>query len=140
MALINGTCVAIEERGVLIRGASGAGKSDLALRLVDAGAQLVSDDYCETTSNGETLVASAPHTIANKLEVRGYGIVKIPAAKPTPIALVVDLTPESEIERMPTSSTCLIEGIQLRHLVVDARAPSAPAKIRLALRAEPEQD
>jgi HPr kinase/phosphorylase len=140
MALINGTCVAIEDLAILIRGAPGAGKSDLALRLIDAGAQLISDDYCETTTSDGALVASPPRTISNKLEVRGYGIVKFSTTNSATIALVVDLMPESEIERMPASNTCVIDGIELRHLVVDARTPSAPAKIRLALRAEPEQD
>jgi serine kinase of HPr protein (carbohydrate metabolism regulator) len=140
MTLINGTCVVIEKQGVLIRGPSGAGKSDLALRLIDAGALLISDDYCETTVDDGSLIVTAPDSIAGKLEVRGYGIVKLPAAKPTAITLVVDLSPESEIERMPESNICVVEDVELRHIILDARSPSAPAKVRLALRTEPEQD
>lgn len=140
MTLINGTCVEIEKQGVLIRGPSGAGKSDLALRLIDAGALLISDDYCETTVDDGSLIVTAPDTISGKLEVRGYGIVKLPAAKPTAITLVVDLSPESEIERMPESNICVVEDVELRHIILDARSPSAPAKVRLALRTEPEQD
>ncbi|MEY3906493.1 MAG: hypothetical protein RIR59_1316, partial [Pseudomonadota bacterium] len=45
--LLHGTCIAIKDQGVLILGASGAGKSDLALRLIDRGAALVGDDYLE---------------------------------------------------------------------------------------------
>lgn len=140
MALINGTCIAIGDLGVFIRGPSGAGKSDLALRLIDAGARLVSDDYCEATVSAGTLIVSAPPTIAGKIEVRGYGIVELPALSSVSVTLVVDLTPESEIERMPDSCTCVIEGIPMRQLFVDARTPSAPAKVRLALRTAPEQD
>jgi HPr kinase/phosphorylase len=140
MALINGTCIAIDDSGVLIRGPSGAGKSDLALRLIDAGARLVSDDYCEATLSEGALVVTAPSTIAGKIEVRGFGIVELPAQSAVPVTLVVDLTPEAEIERMPDLSTCVIEGVTLRHLFVDARTPSAPAKVRIALRIAPEQD
>ncbi len=140
MACLNGTCIAIDGHGVLIRGPSGAGKSDLALRLIDRGAQLVSDDYCDTVTQNGALIATAPATIANKIEVRGYGIVNLPAAKSAPISLVVDLMPEDEIERMPDSRTVEVNGVPLRHLVVDARAPSAAAKVRLALRTDAIED
>ena len=140
MALLNGTCIAIDGHGVLIRGPSGAGKSDLALRLIDAGAQLVSDDYCETTTREGALIATAPESIANKIEVRGYGIVNLPALESAIISLVVDLLPENEIERMPDSHTVDIGGHTLRHLVVDSRTPSAAAKVRLALQLDAIED
>ena len=138
MALINGTCVAIGGQGVLIRGPSGAGKSDLALRLIDAGAQLVGDDYCNAGVADGTLTLTAAPAIAGKLEIRGYGVVGLAARDSAPVVLVVDLAPESEIVRMPESTTCIVEGITLRHLTVGAHTSSAPAKIRLALRVAPE--
>ncbi len=134
MALINGTCVALDGQGILIRGPSGAGKSDLALRLIDTGAQLVADDCGELALSGNTLTLTAPPAIAGKLEVRGYGIVELALRGSVPVVLVVDLAPESEIDRMPETTTCVVEGIRVRHLTVDARTPSASAKIRLALR------
>ncbi len=140
MTLINGTCIAIDGQGILIRGPSGAGKSDLALRLIDAGARLISDDYCRADTSGGVLTLTAPPEIKGKLEVRGYGIVTLPAQDFARINLVVDLMPDSEIDRMPTSNTCSIEGVMLNHMAVDARIPSAPAKIRLSLRARPEND
>tara|TARA_R110000868_G_scaffold105749_2_gene290290 strand:- start:423 stop:845 length:423 start_codon:yes stop_codon:yes gene_type:complete len=140
MTLINGTCVAIDGQGVLIRGPSGSGKSDLALRLIDAGAHLISDDYCRADLSGGALTLTAPPEIKDKLEVRGYGIVNLAAQDSAKVVLVVDLAPESEIARMPDLNTCNVEGVTLNHLRVDARTPSAPAKVRLALRTKPEND
>ena len=67
--------MAIDGRAVLIAGPSGAGKSDLALRLIDRGFTLVSDDQTIVKRDGDRLLASAPPTIAGKLEIRGIGIV-----------------------------------------------------------------
>ena len=67
---IHASTVAIEGRAVMIVGPSGAGKSDLALRLIDRGATLVADDYTNLSRDGDTLVASAPATIAGRIEVR----------------------------------------------------------------------
>src|ERR1044071_6207055 len=96
---VHASTVASEGRAVLITGPSGSGKSDLALRLLDRGFALVSDDQTLVRRDGERLIASAPSTIAGKLEVRGIGIIEMEAASDVPIALVVELT--SEIERLP---------------------------------------
>jgi serine kinase of HPr protein (carbohydrate metabolism regulator) len=72
---IHATCVAIGGQGVLIMGPSGIGKSDLALRLIDRGATLVSDDYTEIELVEGALTGRPPATIAGKIEVRGVGIV-----------------------------------------------------------------
>ena len=66
---LHASAVAFEGRAVLITGPSGSGKSDLALRLLDRGFRLVSDDQPVVKLDGERLVASAPPTIAGKLEV-----------------------------------------------------------------------
>jgi hypothetical protein len=71
---------------VLIGGRSGAGKSDLALRLIDRGASLVSDDYTELRRVGGRVLARAPAEIAGKIEVRGLGILDLPAAADVPFA------------------------------------------------------
>ena len=60
MLLVHGTTVEIAGQAVLIRGPSGSGKSDLALRLIDGGAQLVADDQTELSPRDGRLVASAP--------------------------------------------------------------------------------
>ena len=72
---IHGTCVAFGRAGVLIRGSSGSGKSDLALRLIDNKAKLVSDDQVLAMEKNGKIVLSAPRSIAGKIEVRGVGIM-----------------------------------------------------------------
>ena len=121
MPVLHATCVEWFGLGVLIRGKSGAGKSDLALRLIDAGAALVADDQV-LLENG---VASAPARLRGLLEVRGFGIVKLPFAETTAIALTVDLCSADEIERLPDR----FDGI----MRLDPFCASAVAKIKLAL-------
>ena len=67
---IHASCVALGEQAILLTGPSGSGKSDLALRLLDRGAILVSDDYTVLTANRGRVVATAPATIAGRIEVR----------------------------------------------------------------------
>src|SRR3954469_11378956 len=93
------SAVALEGRAVLISGPSGSGKSDLALRLLDRGFVLVSDDQTIVKKDGARLVATAPPTIAGKLEVRGIGIIEMEQTDNVPVALIVELT--SDIQRMP---------------------------------------
>jgi HPr kinase/phosphorylase len=133
MTLIHATCVAVSGIGVLIRGASGAGKSDLALRLIDGGATLVSDDYCNVAADGGRLLLTPPPNIAGKMEVRGYGIVTLAHHSSVAVGLVVDLAQETDIARMPEQQSCTIEGVSLPRLEVYAFAASAPAKIRVVL-------
>jgi HPr kinase/phosphorylase len=142
LSLIHASVVAIGGLGVLIRGESGAGKSDLALRLIDAGGILVADDYCEAEVVGQHLVAHAPPTISGKLEVRGFGIVDLPHVPRATIGLIVDLVPVTEIERLPDPRTGggadVIDGIRIPRLRLDPTHASAVAKVRLALRTTPQ--
>ena len=129
---IHASTVAIDGRAVLICGPSGAGKSDLALRMIDRGFTLVSDDQTIVRKAGERLVASAPATIAGKLEIRGIGIVTVDTAADQPVALVVELT--SDIQRLPDDSReRTILGLQVPLISVDALTASAPSKVALAL-------
>src|SRR5260370_19707363 len=99
--LLHATAVAIDGRAVLLRGASGVGKSDLALRLIDAGARLIADDQSELFRHGDSLIVRAPEAIAGLLEVRGIGIVRLDALADAPVALLVDLVPAETLERLP---------------------------------------
>ena len=90
--LMHGTAVAIEGRAVLLRGASGAGKSDLGLRLIDAGGRLIADDQSELCRSGDTIVVRAPAAIVGLIEVRGVGILRLDAIVDAPLALLVDLS------------------------------------------------
>ncbi|MGE4062499.1 MAG: HPr kinase/phosphorylase [Rhodospirillaceae bacterium] len=133
MGKIHGTCVSIGDTGVLIRGPSGAGKSDLALRLIDRGAVLVSDDYCEVEARDGTITLRAPAPIAGRMEVRGLGIVVLAHRPSARLGLIVDLAPHTSIERLPEKNTEDLAGVPVRWICVDPTHASADAKIRLAV-------
>ena len=135
MVLVHASCVALEGSGVLLRGAPGAGKSDLALRLIEGGARLVADDQVALTSSGETLLAAPPARIAGLLEVRGVGIVSMDFVPQCPVDLVVDLVPPEAIERMPEAACVTLSGHRLRRVALAPFEASTPAKVRLALAA-----
>jgi HPr kinase/phosphorylase len=135
MILLHGTCVAIDGRGVLLRGPSGSGKSDLALRLVDSGAILVADDQTRLERAGDTLLASPPDTLAGLMEVRGLGLVRLHHLEKVPLDLVIDLTASSQVERLPEQNTLEFLGLPVRKLHLAPFEASAAAKVRLAMRA-----
>ena len=133
MVLIHASCVALEGKAVLLRGAPGAGKSDLALRLIEGGARLVADDQVALASSGETLFAAPPASIAGLLEVRGIGIVSMEFATQCPVHLVVDLVQPDAVERMPEAATVELCGHRIAYASLVPFEASAPAKVRLAL-------
>jgi serine kinase of HPr protein (carbohydrate metabolism regulator) len=128
---VHASCVAIGGRAILLAGRSGAGKSDLALRLIDRGAVLVSDDYTELRRVGGTLLARAPATIAGKIELRGVGIAAMEAAADVPVCLYADL--DSAPERLPESATIGLAGVEIPRVALAALEPSAPLKLEYAL-------
>jgi len=129
---LHASTVALDGRAVMICGPSGSGKSDLALRLLDRGFTLVSDDQTIVRRSGEKLVASAPSTIAGKLEIRGIGIVPMKHVDDVPIALLVELT--SDIQRLPDDERERpVLGIPVPLISVDAMTASAASKVALAL-------
>jgi len=134
MEQIHASCVAIDNQGVLLRGVSGAGKSDLALRLIDQGADLIADDRVHLKVAKGQLFASAPGAIAGLLEVRGIGIVQMPTLATVAVSIVIDLVPEADIERLPEAEWAEIFGFPIRQIKMYAFEPSAPAKIRTLLR------
>jgi HPr kinase/phosphorylase len=130
---VHGTALMLEGCGVLIQGSSGAGKSRLALALLDqagchvvldrqaATAQrsaLVGDDRLTFSADDGTLYASVPETIAGKLEVRGLGIVNLPWVARARLHLVVYIVPLEIIERMPDAQGVTIKGCTLSQLQV----------------------
>jgi serine kinase of HPr protein (carbohydrate metabolism regulator) len=129
---LHASTVAVDGRAVLITGPSGSGKSDLALRLLDRGFTLVSDDQTIVKRDGNRLVATAPPAIAGKLEIRGIGIVEMERLSDVPAALVVELT--TDITRLPDDSReRLILGVNVPLISIDALTASAPSKVALAL-------
>ncbi len=129
---VHASTVAIDGRAVLITGPSGSGKSDLALRLLDRGFNLVSDDRTLVKRAGDRLIASAPPNIAGKLEVRGIGIIDMEAIGDVPVSLLVEL--DSDIQRLPDDDRRRqVLGVTLPIVNIDALQASAPSKVALAL-------
>jgi len=133
--LIHATAVAIGGRAVLLRGPSGSGKSDLALRLIDAGARLVADDQTRIWRDGDVLLARAPKPIAGLIEVRGVGIVRVESLPLARLALIADLVAVQHVERLPEPSGETIFGLTIPRVAVAPFEVSAPIKLRLALAA-----
>ncbi len=132
MLLVHGTTVEIDGKGVLLRGPSGSGKSDLALRLMDRGAKLVADDQTVLVAEHGHLLASPPDGIAGLMEVRGMGIVRVEYGTGVPLAVVVDLVSPQEVERMPEPSVVTYLDIALPSFCLSPFEASASAKVRLA--------
>ena len=130
---VHASAVAIEGRAVLIGGKSGSGKSDLALRLIDRGGALISDDYTLVRRSGCEALATAPETIIGKIEARGLGIVEMPAERDVPVGLYVDL--DQAPERLPEpGETLMIAGLAIPVLRLAGLEASAPIKVELALK------
>jgi serine kinase of HPr protein (carbohydrate metabolism regulator) len=131
--LIHGTAVALGRAGVLLRGPSGSGKSDLALRLIDQGATLVSDDQTALIRDGDEVVMSAPKIIAGMIEARGVGLLHLPRVAQAALRLVVDLVPAEKVERLPERRHCDMLGLPIPLITLAPFEASAGAKLRLAL-------
>ena len=129
---VHATCVAKGPRAILIGGRSGSGKSDLALRLIDRGAMLVSDDYTVVTPVGDRLLASAPSNIQGKMEVRGVGILDYETVTNIQVCLFVSL--DGDIDRLPAAhSSVTVAGVPVPLVNVNSLEASAPLKVEAAL-------
>lgn len=131
---INGTCVSLDGLGVLLRGPSGSGKSDLALRLIDGGARLIADDWTEIAVEAGRAVLSPPPAIAGLIEARGLGVLALGGESRVPLVLVVDLVDPATVERLPEPSRCEIAGVMVPCVRLAPFEASAAAKVRLAVR------
>jgi HPr kinase/phosphorylase len=112
MTNLHGSAVAFAGRGVLILGGSGTGKSALALALVGRGAALVADDRVDLERRGGALIASAPAALAGLIEVRGIGLLRLPAAPEAVVTLAVDLG-RPPAARMPQRVTIAWLGVEV---------------------------
>ena len=136
--LLHSSSVAIDNRAVIITGASGTGKSDLALRLIDEGAKLIADDQTELRVEGAELLASPPKTLAGIIEVMHVGLMRMDYVSSISVALVVELTPhEQNLERLPELQKIELLGKAVRRIWLPAFAASTPAKIRAVLKYSP---
>lgn len=130
MTQIHGTCIEIDGCGILLRGTSGSGKSDLALRLIDTGAYLIADDRVELRADNGIVRAFAPKEIIGLLEIRGLGLFETKYHMETALRLVVDLMSGVEVERLPMARTCTLEGVCIPFVILAPFEESAVAKVR----------
>ena len=130
---LHATCVAVDGRGLLITGASGRGKSGLALQLMALGAALVADDRVTLWLEDTQVMADAPAPISGLIEARGVGLLHATPAGPVPVVLVVSLD-QVETERLPpTRDTAVLgQSVTLLHKV---DSPHFPAAVLQYLRA-----
>lgn len=107
-AHLHGTAVAAAGRALLILGPAGAGKSSLALEMMALGAGLIADDVVKVMRRDGALWACQPDGGAAEegaahrgvIEARGLGLIRVGAAAPAEIALVIDVA-SPEAERIP---------------------------------------
>ncbi|MEJ0062316.1 MAG: HPr kinase/phosphatase C-terminal domain-containing protein [Alphaproteobacteria bacterium] len=140
MPLIHASCVSLPDcghAGVLIAGAAGSGKSSLALRLMDRGGLLVSDDQTLIEAAPEGPMASAPEALRGLIEIRGYGIIKLPPEKTAAGALVrlyvTLLSPGQMPEPAATPTMQSLPGGEAPCMPLTPHDPAAVAKIFAAL-------
>lgn len=129
---LHATAVAIGGRAVLLVGQSGAGKSDLALRLIDRGAVLIADDQVALRVDDGVLIAQSPPTIHGMMEVRGVGIIDMPTIDEAGVALIVDL--DATPDRLPDPRSRDIGGVEVPLIALNGLEASTPIKVEAALR------
>ena len=129
---VHSSAIVLENNGVLIMGDSGSGKSDLALRLIDNGATLISDDVTVCEKKKNQIYLSSPGQTKGLLEVREVGIITVPFVENVELRLVVKLE-QKEIERMPKKKTCKIFGQTYPMLIINGKNPSSVVKVKVKL-------
>lgn len=135
-ALLHGSAVTFRGKGVLILGPSMSGKSDLALRLIDAGAVLIADDQVWIRHEGDHLCAGPHDRLSGLINLRGIGIMRMPFEEGR-LDLTVDLgQSDTALDPLPEPATASWFGVDLPKISLDPAASSAVARIRLVLDAE----
>ena len=139
--LAHGTCVALGNRAVLLRGGSGAGKSDLALRFLSLPEEdglrprLVADDQVWIEAQDQGLTVTTPKALAGLIEVRGLGIKRVPFLASAQLVLICDLVAAEHVPRMPQDpwERTALAGVEIPTLRFSPFEASAPLKLKMAL-------
>lgn len=129
---VHASAVALDDRGLLILGSTGSGKSGLALRLMTFGARLVADDRVALVRRGDRLLASAPPALFGLIEARGVGILRAAALAEAELALAVDLD-AAPAARMPQSCQIDYHGVEIE-LISGRGVPNLDATLVQLLR------
>jgi len=128
---VHGNCVAVGEAGILMRGKSGAGKSDLTLRLIEGGGQLVADDRVDLVREGDVIYASSPAALSGLMEVRGLGILPFDYCQRVRLRAVIELQAVEPADRLPEQSVTEVMGLNLPCFQIDPGSLSAVIKVTL---------
>lgn len=131
---VHASALVVGDIGVLIRGASSAGKSSLLMNLLvlrPQDAVLIADDRVQLSTDSGRLLATVPEALAGLIEVRGQGILHRPFVSPAVINLVVDLLPLTSCPRMPEpdQAVATIEGVVLPRLILPVGSTDGPARL-----------
>ena len=129
---LHATSVAIEDHGVAIFGNSGSGKSDLALRLIDSGATLISDDITVFSKSEKNIHLFGVENTKGLLEVRELGIITVPYIEGIRLKLVIKLT-DKEIERIPKKNQTNLLGLKFPKLEINGKNSSSVVKVKVKL-------
>ncbi|MAH78739.1 MAG: aldolase [Rickettsiales bacterium] len=129
---LHASSISLEDNGVLIIGPSGSGKSDLALRMIDSGATLISDDITTCRKINGSISLFSSEKIFGLIEVRGIGIIKVPYVENIKLKMIVKLTNQM-IDRMPQEKKKKVMGISFPIIEIQPKEVSATAKIKLKL-------
>jgi len=130
---VHGTCVDIKGTGVLICGKSGAGKSSLALQLIDRGATLVADDQTLLSFERGGLVAQCPVSLRGVMEVRGIGLCAFPFQQKSYLRLCIEICEKQDLERLPDSLFVEYYEIKVPLLKLKKADPLGAIKVELKL-------
>jgi serine kinase of HPr protein (carbohydrate metabolism regulator) len=129
---LHATSVAMEDNGVAIFGDPGSGKSDLALRLIDSGATLISDDITVFSKLEKNINLFGIENTKGLLEVREVGIITVPYVEGIKLKLVVRLT-DRVIERIPKKNQINLLGLKFPKLEINGKNSSSVAKVKVKL-------
>lgn len=134
---VHATAVLVGAQGVLIRGESGAGKSALALALIERGGRLIADDRLTLSVCHDRVVASAPQATLGMIELRGRGVISVAHERAGVIRLIADIVDEEGLDRMPEQHqlSATIAGIVLPRQPVPAATERAVRLVETALSA-----
>lgn len=131
--LYRATSIAIDERAILICGASGVGKSALAMIMLDRGAFLISDDQTQVYARGHQLFAEAAPNITGKIEVRNLGVLEIEQICETAnIALITELS-ENAPRYIDEPDCEIVLGMNIPKVRIFPDLATAPVKLEYAL-------